>query len=152
MALAPHVYASGFHPAIGRQHHHFPCVFGKMSGARACAAAVGAEGLRRHGAETCPARSTTINGAVLQQQPRRVALATAAARPLRPAPRRQPPHPRQVSAAAGEQRGAVAVRDDAYQALQGCQVIQSSTQQPVELTSLWGEEERVVLVFGRSYG
>jgi hypothetical protein len=91
-----------------------------------------------------------MQGPAQQQQPRRVALT---AEPQRPAPHRQPPHSRrQVSAAAGEQRGAVAVREDAYQALLGCQVIRSSTQEPLELTSLWGEDERVVLVFGRSYG
>ena len=133
-----------------------------MTGARACAAGATAAvaPAAAHSRPGTSARATPLSiraassgsmqGPAQQQQPRRVALT---AEPQRPAPHRQPPHPRrQVSAAAGEQRGAVAVREDAYQALLGCQVIRSSTQEPLELTSLWGEDERVVLVFGRSYG
>ena len=83
-----------------------------------------------------------MQGPAQQPQPHRVALTADQHRPAL----------RQVAAAAWEQCGAVAVREDAYQALLGCQVVRSSTQEPLELTSLWGEDERVVLVFGRSYG
>ena len=62
-----------------------------------------------------------------------------------------------VAAAAG---GAAAVAPgnateqlaDAWERLRGTQVFLVSTQQPVDITSLWGEGERAVVAFGRHMG
>lgn len=62
---------------------------------------------------------------------------------------------RQVAAAAGGGSGGggtVALRQDAYEALQGCQVYLAGQPSPIDITSLWSEQDRVVLVFGRSMG
>lgn len=67
-----------------------------------------------------------------------------------------------TSAAAGSGSGATAAPAgsgnataelaDAFQRLQGITVQRVSDQQSVEITSLWGADERAVLAFGRHMG
>lgn len=63
-------------------------------------------------------------------------------------PRRQARRPATTCAAGGGSD--VAVNGDAWQALSACQVYLASTGEKLGVTSLWSEEERVVLAFGRS--
>lgn len=85
-------------------------------------------------------------------------LVVAAAAALTPARLRAGVAPQQRrTLAAGAVRGSSAstggVRlDDAYGALQGCQLYIASSGERVSVTSLWGEQERALLVFGRSMG
>jgi hypothetical protein len=68
-------------------------------------------------------------------------------------PRRQARRSMSTSAAGGSSGGggsAVTVKQDAWQALSGCQVYLASTGEKLDVTSLWSEQERVVLAFGRS--
>mmetsp|Transcript_4862 Transcript_4862/g.6021 ORF Transcript_4862/g.6021 Transcript_4862/m.6021 type:complete len:130 (-) Transcript_4862:11-400(-) len=57
------------------------------------------------------------------------------------------------------QRGPLPVRamaggagSDTYRKLQGQQVLRATDGQPVDITSLWGENDRAVVVFFRSFG
>lgn len=78
---------------------------------------------------------------------------------LRPLVRRQRGSPvvrRRLTLAAASagavSGGATEELQDAFERLSGTQVYQVSTQQLVDITSLWGEGERVVLAFGRHMG
>lgn len=111
-----------------------------------------------------PARAGTVAAAVapLVTQP-----PNAARRPARNTPvHLQPTAARRlaqrhvvVAAAAGGTGGAggphggsVALRQDAWQALQGCQVFLAGKPAPIDIASLWTDSDRIVLVFGRSMG
>ena len=48
--------------------------------------------------------------------------------------------------------GVATTNRDAIKALKGLEVLRATDGKPVEVLSLWGPEERAVVVFGRSFG
>lgn len=58
----------------------------------------------------------------------------------------------QVRAAAAPPAAASNGTTEAYNRMKGIKVIRSSDGQLVDLTTLWGPNERAVVAFGRSFG
>lgn len=102
-----------------------------------------------------PGGTGTSGGAVALRQDAFDALQVRCA--LVPGAARNTLNPHTVARSAPAEQLAARLAKAAYRPLpppapQGCHVFLAGAQAPVDITSLWSEEERVVLVFGRSMG